>query len=111
MTFEELHEAVEGENAVDDKDAAKLIDDFYKHKTITKIDILNNISEALTESIIFLNEKYYDIIDLLCLLKYEPVSVYENKTVGEIADFLKICIKQLNRIEKKLYKYCKKCKQ
>ena len=105
MTFEELHEAVEDNNSVSEEEALRLINKYYKQEKNSKQDIINRIEKSITESIICLDENYNEIIKSLCFLEYESLTVYESKTLGEISDFLKNCIKQLNRFLKKIDKY------
>ena len=107
MTFEELHEAVESDNSVSEEEALKLIEKYYKEEKSSKQDIINRIDKAIIDSIICLDDNYNEIIKSLCFLEYESLSVYERKTLGEISDFLKSCIKQLNRLFKKMDKYSK----
>ena len=108
MTFEELHEAIEGENPVSEKEAIHLINSFSKDSKQFIQDVLSIAAENISESILFLDDKYNEIIKALCLLKNEPMSVYESKAIGDTADFLKITIKQLNRSFKKIEKLSKK---
>ena len=111
MTFEELHEAIEGENSVSEKEAIKLLEEYSKKDRISKKDIIDNAAAELADSIICLDNTYNKIIEDVCLLEYETVSVDEYRAFRELSDFLKGCIKQLNRYFKKLEKYNKKAKQ